>query len=174
MEQLLEMRNDESAAFKKALKDDADAVALIEKAIVSLSAFYKNNKIPLELMQRKEPEYSVDEDKAPETTWSGGDYGGRKGESGGIIAILEMIKEDTENEMQVSRQDDADAEAAYEKNRAALQATMDAQAASKVQAEKELAETEEKIADYEEYKNGCRSPGGRLAPLPADLLLARQ
>jgi CHASE3 domain sensor protein len=154
MEQLLDMRNDESNAFKKALKDDADAVALIEKAIVSLSQFYKNNKIPLELVQKKAPEYSVDSDKAPETTFSGGDYGGRKGESGGIVAILEMIKEDTENEMKVSRQDDADAEEAYEKNRAALQETHDAQSASKVQAEKELADTEGKIADTEEFKAG--------------------
>jgi len=155
MEELLSMRNDESAAFKKALKDDTDAVALIEQAIVSLTQFYKNNKIPLELVQsKKEPEYTVDQDKAPDTSFSGGDYGGRKGESGGIIAILEMIKEDTENEMKVSRQDDADAEAAYEKNRAALQDTLDAQSASKVQGEKELAETEEKIADTEEFQSG--------------------
>merc|ERR1712187_1100046 len=67
MEDLLVMRNDEDAAFKKALKDDADAVKLIEEAIVSLSEFYKNNKIPLELVQKKsDPEYTVDEDKAPE------------------------------------------------------------------------------------------------------------
>jgi len=152
MEQLLDMRNKESKAFVKALKDDADAVALIAKAIVSLSQYYKNNKIPLDLMQKKAPEYTVDEDKAPETSFSGG--GARKGESGGIVAILEMIKEDTENEMKVSRSDDADAEASYEKNRAALQDTYDAQEASKVQAEKELSDTEGKIADMQEFKSG--------------------
>jgi len=156
MEELLEMRQDEDAAFKQALKDDADAVALIEQAIVSLSEFYKNNKIPLELVQKQpdEVEYTVDEDKAPETTWKGGDYGGRKSESGGIIAILEMIKEDTQNEMKTSKADDADAQAAYLKNRASLQDTFDAQRASKVQAEKELAEVEGKTADTKEYKNG--------------------
>jgi phage shock protein A len=169
MEDLLEMRNQEDAAFKKALKDDADAVKLIEEAIVSLSEFYKNNKIPLELVQKKDPEYTVDEDKAPETTWSGGDYGGRKGESGGIIAILEMIKEDTQNEMKTSRTDDADAEATYEKNRAALKETLDAQAASKVQAEKELADTETKIADYEEYKNGKAADLGEEQALEASI-----
>jgi len=153
MNSLLDMRNAESKTFKKALKDDADAVDLIGKAIVSLSEFYKNNKIPLELVQKKsDPEYTVDKDKAPETSFSGGDYGGRQGESGGIIAILEMIKEDTENEMKVSRQDDADAEAGYEKNRGALKATLDAQIATKVQTEKELAATEEKTADMEEFK----------------------
>ena len=35
----------------------------------------------LELAQKKDPEYSVDQDKAPETTFSGSDYGGRKSES---------------------------------------------------------------------------------------------
>ena len=87
------MKNENPRPPKKALKDDADAVALIAKAIVSLSQFYKNDKIPLELVQhKKEPEYSVDQDEAPDTTWSGGDYGGRKGESGGIIAILEATQ----------------------------------------------------------------------------------
>ena len=141
---MLDMRNDENKAFKKALKDDAGAVALIEKAIVSLSAFYKNNKIPLELVQKKEPEHSVDQDKAPETSFSSP---GRKGESGGIIAILEMIK------------GDSDAEASYEKNRAASQETLDAETASKVQAEKELADTEEKIADMEEFKRLLANEG---------------
>merc|ERR1719329_324425 len=174
MEQLLDMRNEESRAFVKALKDDADAVALIEKAIVSLTQFYKNNKLPLDLVQKKqEPAYSVDEDKAPETTFSGG-YGGRKGESGGIIAILEMIKEDTENEIKVSRQDDADAEATYEKNRAALKETLDAQTDSKVQAGKELAATEAKSADTEETKNGKSSDLAEEQKLERSLLQQKQ
>jgi len=167
MEQLLDMRNKESKAHVKALKDDADAVALIEKAIVSLSQYYKNNKIPLDLMQKKAPEYTVDEDKAPETTFSGG--GARKGESGGIVAILEMIKEDTENEMKVSRSDDADDEAGYEKNRAALQDTYDAQEASKIQAEKELADTEGKIADMQEFKDGKAADLGEEQKLKSSI-----
>lgn len=153
MEDLLEMRNDESDAFKKALKDDADAVALLEQAIVSLTQFYKNNKIPLALAQKKEPEYSEDPDKAPEASFAKS-YGGRKGESRGIVAILEMIKEDTANEMKTSRADDADAQKTYEKNRAKLQSSLDAQTQSKVQTEKELAAVEEQIADLEEAKNG--------------------
>merc|ERR1719498_987031 len=83
MEELLEMRNDEVAAFRKALKDDADAVALIDQAIVAISSYYKKNKIPLEFVQKKAPEYTVDPDKAPETTFSGA--GSRKSESGGIV-----------------------------------------------------------------------------------------
>merc|ERR1719181_2344545 len=67
--ELLKMRNTESDEFKQALKDDADAVALIRQAIAALSKFYKNNKIPMALAQ-KAPEYSEDPDKAP-ATWSG-------------------------------------------------------------------------------------------------------
>merc|ERR1719409_512252 len=46
---LLDMRNEESADFKQALKDDADAIVLLKKATVALSKFYKNNKKSLEL-----------------------------------------------------------------------------------------------------------------------------
>merc|ERR1719329_13596 len=155
MKEALDMRNSENAQFKKGLKDDTAAVEIIEKTIVVLSAFYKDNKIPLELMQKnRQPDYTVDSDKAPETTWEGGNYGGRSGESGGIVAILEMVREDTMNEMEESKQDEADAQAAYDKDREAQQETLDAQVKSKVQAEKEQAETEEKIADTTEAKSG--------------------
>merc|ERR1719460_189022 len=71
-----------------------------------------------------------------------------------------MIKEDTQNEMKTSRQDDADAEAAYEKERAALKETLDAQVASKVHAEKELADTQQKTADTEELKSNKQAELG--------------
>merc|ERR1719146_576915 len=147
MDELLQMRNTESEEFKQALKDDADAVDLIAKAIVSLTEFYKNNKIPLNLVQKKkeDPKYAVDEDKAPELSYEG-DYGGRKGESGGIISILGMLKEDTENEMKTSRDEEAEAQKDYEKQNAALKETLDAQTASKVASEQELSALQENIA----------------------------
>merc|ERR1719331_3314876 len=122
MKELLDFRNKEEADFRQALKDDTDAVALLKKAIVALSEFYKRNKIPLpELVQKKAPEYEQDADKAPETSWSGSDYGGRKSESGGIIAILEMLVEDTEKEIKEGRADNADAQEKYLKQNGALQ-----------------------------------------------------
>lgn len=150
MEELLSLRNDEVAAFKQALKDDADAVNVISQAIVVMSKFYKENKIPLQLVQVKEPEYSVDPDKAPETSWNAD----RSRESGGIIAILEMVKEDTEKEMKESIADDKANQAEYEKNNGALQETLDAQTASKVEMEKELADLEQKMQDTHEAKEG--------------------
>merc|ERR1719460_841633 len=137
LEELLSMRNAENEAFKQALKDDTDAVNVISQAIVALSEYYKNNKIPLELAQvkKEDPKYSVDEDKAPEADFSAGNKRGQ--ETGGIIAILEMVKEDTENEIKTSREEDAEAEGDYEKSRGALQETLDAQTASKIANEQE-------------------------------------
>jgi hypothetical protein len=150
MEELLSMRNDEVAAFKQALKDDADAVHVISQAIVVMAKFYKENKIPLQLVQVKEPEYSVDPDKAPETSWNAD----RSRESGGIITILEMVKEDTEKEMKESIADDKANQAEYDKNNGALQETYDAQTASKVEMEKELADLEQKNARHNRGQRG--------------------
>merc|ERR1719316_2026889 len=124
MVEMLEARNKESEEFKKALKDDVDAVALIGKAIEAITKFYSDNKIPLEFMQ-KEPEYTVDEDKAPEAFGDGG-YGGRKSESTGIIAILSMLKEDLEKEIKTARGEEAAAQGEYETQRGELRETMDA------------------------------------------------
>merc|ERR1719335_1121919 len=138
MEDRLELRNAEAAAFKQALKEDTDAVTIIGQAIEALTKFYSTNKIPLELVQ-KEPEYTIDEDKAPETTWEGGDYGGTTGESGGIIAILEMLKEDFEKEIKVGREEDAAAQQKYLEDKKAMQETLDAQIETKLTLEKTLA-----------------------------------
>jgi hypothetical protein len=149
MAQRLEMRNEERAEFKQALKDDADAIGLLGEAIVALTEFYKSNKIPLEFAQ--EPEYTVDQDKAPETIWEGGDYGGRKKESTGIIAILSMLREDLEMEMKTGREEDASAQKKYEEDRKAMQDTLEAQETSKTQTEKDLAEHQEKMEDTQEH-----------------------
>merc|ERR1719331_3243751 len=153
MAELLKFRNKESADFKQALLDDTNALALLKKAIVALSEFYKRNKMPLPSLIQKAPEYAEDPDKAPETSWSGSGYGGRKSESGGIIAILEMLAEDTEKEMKEGRADDADAQEKYLKQNGALQATLDSQEETKASTESELADLEEKMNDYEKFKN---------------------
>jgi len=154
MGELLDMRNKEVADFRQALKDDSDAVDLLSQAIVALEDFYKRNKMEVpQLIQKQAPEYHEDPDKAPETSWKGGDYGGRKSETGGIIAILEMLREDVQKEMKEGRADDAAAQEKYLKQNAALQETLDAQEETKANTEKELADLEQKMGQYEDYKD---------------------
>jgi len=156
MEQLLDMRNTAVAEFRQALKDDVEAVALLDQTLVALARFYTTNKIPMSLAQKKGPsgpEYTVDADKAPETSWADEKYGGRSEETHGIVEILKMIKEDVEKEIKTSREDDAAAEAQYEKERGDLQDTLDAQRALKASTEREKSEVEARKLERTKFKN---------------------
>jgi hypothetical protein len=156
MEERLEMRNKEQYAFEQSVKDDTAAIDVVNQAIVALSAFYKKNKIDISLLGRKQGpdvEYSVDKDKAPELSWGneGGAYGGRKKDTGGLLAILEMIVTDIQNEVDTARKDDATAEAEYEKERASMKALLDSTTATKVATEEAVANANIMIAEKSEY-----------------------
>merc|ERR1719242_2265231 len=172
MAKQLDLRNNEVALFRQALKDDADGVQILTETIAALSKFYKRNKIPMELRQKgkDEPEYTNDPDKAPETIWEGGNYGGRKDETTGIIAILGMLQEDLENEMKIARKEDAEDEAEYEKSKAASQEMLDAQTAKKIEKEGQKAELEAKIADTEEFKGQKEGDLGAEKDLKSSLM----
>jgi len=172
MKKQLDLRNDEVALFRQALKDDADGVQILTETIAALSKFYKKNKIPLELRQlgKGEPEYTNDPDKAPETIWDGADYGGRKDETTGIIAILGMLREDLENEMKIGRQEDDENQAEYEKGKAAAQEMLDAQTSKKIAKEGELAELKQKKLDTAEYKGQKEGDLGAEQDLESSLM----
>lgn len=143
MEELLDLRNKDHAEFVRALKMDTEAIGLIDMAIVKLSKYYKENNIPLSLAQQP-AEYSEDPDKAPETTFS--DDNSHSAQSGGIVAILEMIKEDLQKEIKEGKADDAKAQAEYEKQSGSLEDALAAQEATKVSLEKDIQGLEEGIA----------------------------
>jgi len=148
MKEMLDLRNEDHSDFTRALKMDAEAIDLIGSAMTRLTEYYKKNNIPLGLVQA--PEYSKDADKAPETSFSGGDS--RQGESTGIVAILSMIKEDLQKEMKEGRADEADAQAEYEKQSGGLQDSLDAQVESKVNLEKERSSLQESMSSAEKSK----------------------
>lgn len=145
---MLELRNEDHAEFVRAMKMDSEAVSLIASAIVRLSKYYKENKIPVGLVQA--PEYKDDQDKAPETTFSGS--GSHQGDSTGIVAILEMIKEDLQKEIKEGQADEAKAQAEYQKQSGALADSRAAQKETRVSLEKEIAGLSENLADAEKHK----------------------
>jgi len=166
MSEVLDARNEENSEFKQALKDDTDAIALLQQAIGSLTAFYTNNKLPLALVQ--EPEYTVDEDKAPDASFSSP---GRKSESTGIIQILSMLKEDLEMEIKTARAEEAEAQAEYEKQRGELNKSLDAQTKTENTLDGEqadlsgkIADTEGEIANHEEMKGNTIDEKEALKP----------
>merc|ERR1719352_1728010 len=158
MAEALDNRNKENEDFKAALKDDMDAVALMASAIDALTSFYKNNKLPLGLVQKHgkdDPEYSVDPDKAPETFSA--PYGGRSSEGGGITSIMGYIKEDLENEIKTSKAAEASAQKEFEEQKAAALKSLEALNAKKVTLEQLEADLDEKIAETGEEKLGKRT-----------------
>jgi len=146
MKELLDSRNKEQAAFANALKADAEAVDVLNQAIVSLTAFYKKFKIPMTLVQEQPLQYSLDPDKAPELAWQGQDrYTGRKALNRGIVSILSMLVEDYTNEMKISRSGDAKAQEGFEAERQVMNNMLHTQKESYVDAQQELAEMEEML-----------------------------
>merc|ERR1719163_472108 len=155
MAEALDNRNKENEDFKAALKDDMDAVALLASAIDALTSFYKNNKLPLGLVQKhgkEDPEYAVDPDKALETFSA--PYGGRSSEGGGITSIMGYIKEDLENEIKTSRADEAKSQKMFEEQRATALKSLEALNQKKVTLENLEADLDEKIAEAETEKDG--------------------
>lgn len=149
IEELTDMRKEEEKEFLQSVKDDTDAVKLIEEAIQALTKFYRQNKIPLELAQR------IKADPQPELNWKDGDYGGRSGESGGIVSILDMVKEDFKMEIKKAREADAEAQAEFEKDREALYDTLEKQKESLMSTKRELSELKMCLADVEESKEAA-------------------
>merc|ERR1719345_178935 len=87
------MRDDENKVWKETDADDKLAAETVKNAIDVLAGFYKDNG--LNLIQ-KQPVSGMEAGAAPPpppATFEG-DYGGKTGESQGIVAIMEMVRDD--------------------------------------------------------------------------------
>merc|ERR1719484_141871 len=150
MEEYLNTRNAQNEAFKTALKADSDAVMLLAKTIETLSKYASNN---LSLAQKKaahkkQPEYTTSEDTAPEATFSSASSGGS--ETGGIVGIIENIKQDLEEEMDKAKADEAKALQAYKDTLKESQESMAAMEKKIASMEVEIAETTKLVADKQQ------------------------
>jgi len=86
-------RNDENAEWKQTAADDKAAGELVKMAQGVLESFYKDNGLMLVQRKRMEPVVAGEAPPPPPATFDA-PYGGKTGESQGIIAILGMIGED--------------------------------------------------------------------------------
>merc|ERR1719379_158034 len=126
-----------------------------------MTEFYKNNKLPLGLVQRRtrhevhnvrrEPEY--DDTGAPPDTFSE-PYGGKSSQGGGIVSILGYLKEDLENEILVAKTAETKAQNEFEDQRSAATKVLLALQAKLTSLEEGEADTDAKIADTKVKKQG--------------------
>merc|ERR1719440_2005943 len=89
------VRKEENAEFKKTDADDKAAAETVANAKDALASFYKKNGLN-KLMFVQQPVSGMKAGEAPPPpppTFEGG-YGGKTGESQGIIAIMDMVRED--------------------------------------------------------------------------------
>merc|ERR1719238_758927 len=153
MKEYLNTRNAQNKAFQTGLKADTDAVMLLAKTIEALSKYAANNKVfwqkkAVHSTKKDDPEYTTSEDTAPAAEFSSASSG--SSETGGIVGIIENIKQDLEEEISKAKTEEAKALQAYhdtEKESLDSLAAMNAKIASM---EVEIADTTSLVADKQE------------------------
>jgi DNA repair exonuclease SbcCD ATPase subunit len=169
MDEMTKKRKEETDDFKKVVKADEDAIALLDEASAELAKYYDANKLLqlesfaasrdnfLKLSEPNQVNGTVKLAAAkpkPETNWDA-EGGSRKGEAGaarGVLEILAMLKEDLQKEIKSARQDEVDAQVEYEKVLLDLERGYRASKKSKLKAESELSDLKVEKADTTEYK----------------------
>merc|ERR1719181_1318099 len=111
-----ELRKKEHEEFVQSDKDDGEAAALVDQAKGVLTDFYQENGLVFVQTAVREPA-DVEAGKAPPpppATFEG-DYGGKTGDAQGIVAIMEMIREDILADKAKAEHEEHEAQVAYDK-----------------------------------------------------------
>merc|ERR1719336_1229308 len=115
IKELTKIREDENREYLSAKADDEAASELVAQATGVLETFYKENDLMLTQKAVKQP-FKSEAGKAPPpppTTWES-PYQGKTDESTGIIAILGMIKEDIDKDLEKATTAEKEAVALFE------------------------------------------------------------
>jgi hypothetical protein len=108
------MRGDEHTEWEAADRDDGAAADLVMRAKDVLAGFYEENNLNLLQKNKKmDPVVAGEAPPPPPATWEA-PYGGKTGESQGIVAILEMIHEDILKDQTKSKADEDKAEQTFQ------------------------------------------------------------
>jgi len=145
------MRNDENAAWKATDADDKAAAETVESAKNVLAGFYKDNGL---VFVQKQPVSGMEAGEAPPpppATWEGG-YGGKTGESQGIVAIMEMVHEDIVKDRADAKADEDSSQSEFDDFKADSESKMKALNAEKEQTEKDMGAAETKKAQTEKQR----------------------
>jgi len=107
------MRGDEHTEWEAANRDDGAAADLVNSAKDVLASFYEENNLNLLQQKKMAPVVAGEAPPPPPTTWEA-PYGGKTGESQGIVAILEMIHDDIIKDKTKSKADEDKAEETFQ------------------------------------------------------------
>lgn len=107
------LRNDEHTEWEAANRDDGAAAELVDRAKGVLSDFYSENGLVFVQKKKMAPVVAGEAPPPPPSTWEA-PYGGKTGESQGIVAILEMIHEDILKDQTKGKADEDKAEETFQ------------------------------------------------------------
>jgi septal ring factor EnvC (AmiA/AmiB activator) len=147
------MRNDENKAWAQTDSDDKAAAETVMNAKNVLAGFYKDNKLGL-LQKTKQPVTDMaagDAPPPPPATWEG-DYGGKTGESQGIIAIMEMVHEDIVKDRADAQADEDAALKEFNAFKKDSEAKMKELKGEKEKTESDMGKAEQKKTDTEKER----------------------
>jgi hypothetical protein len=140
-------RGDENTLWNANNRNDAAAAELVQSAKGVLEDFYAENDLMfLQNKGKMEPVKAGAAPPPPPTTWEA-PYGGKTGESAGIVAILEMIHEDILKDQAKAKTEEAEALASYEDFKADTEAQVSALEDSNSGLQDELGQKESDIQD---------------------------
>jgi len=143
LEKAQRMRKDENAAWSETNKDDKAAAETVASAIQVLSSFYKDNGLVF-AQKGKQPVTGMNAGEAPPpppATWEG-DYGGKTGESQGIVAIMEMVHEDIKKDRADAKADEDASEKEFQNFKKDSEDKMKSLKAEKEATEKRMGKAE--------------------------------
>merc|ERR1719378_1456251 len=112
MEEATKLRNKEHEEWVTSDQEDKAAAELVGQAKDVLANFYKDNNLVF-AQKREVPVIAGEAPPPPPTTWEA-PYGGKTQESNGIVAIMEMIKEDIERDCAKAAAEEEQAAKEYE------------------------------------------------------------
>merc|ERR1719215_1038 len=153
-------RKDENKAWKQTDADDKAAAETLLSAKDVLAGFYKDNNLAF-VQAAKQP---VTEDAGaapppPPSTWEG-DYGGKTGESQGIVAIMEMVHEDIVKDRADAKADEDASQKEFDDYKKDSEARTKELNADKRAQEKDMGDAETKKTETEKQR---RTKKGELS-----------
>merc|ERR1719201_2132612 len=137
-------RAKENKEYMAAESEDMAAVELIENAKGVLEKFYQESGLMLAQVRRVKQEPFVAAGEAPTPPPAEMDeYSGGSRQSTGVIAMLTMIKEDIEKDIEKAKKQEKEAQAAYDKLVEDIEAAIAAKEQTKSDLEGEIASDSE-------------------------------
>merc|ERR1719272_1941554 len=111
LEEANKLRGKEQGEFRTSQQEDQEAAKTVDNAKNVLANFYKDNG----LVFLQAPAVEAGEAPPPPPATFKGDYGGKTGESQGIVAILEMVYDDIKKDQKKAKADEEESQAAFDK-----------------------------------------------------------